>query len=108
MTHSVERHEQCFGRLGVGTLFLEPGSSWANGYIESFNGKLRDELPSREIFHTMIEARILIEQRRRHYNGLRPHSVLGHRPPTPETIAFPVIGLPSPWNSLKTPGGFLH
>ena len=60
------------GRLGVGTLFIEPGSPWENGYIESFNGKLRDELLNREIFYTMKEARILIEQWRRHYNGVRP------------------------------------
>ncbi len=96
------------GRLGVGTLFIEPGSPWENGYIESFNGKLRDELLNREIFCTLIEARILIEQWRRHYNGVRPHSALGYRPPAPETIAFPAIGLPSPWNSMETPGGFLH
>ena len=96
------------GRLGVGTLFIEPGSPWENGYIESFNGKLRDELLNREIFYTMKEARILIEQWRRHYNGVRPHSALGYRPPAPETIPFPVLGLPSPWNSLETQGGFLH
>ena len=77
-------------------------------YIESFNGKLRDELLNREIFYTLKEARVLIEQWRRHYNRVRPHSALGYRPPAPETIAFPFIGLPSPWNSLETPGGFLH
>ena len=96
------------GRLGVGTLFIEPGSPWENGYIESFNGKLRDELLNREIFYTLKEARILIEQWRRHYNGVRPHSALGYRPPAPETIAFPSFGLPSPWNSMETPGGFIH
>lgn len=96
------------GRLCLGTLFIEPGSPWENGYIESFNGKLRDELLNLEIFYTMKESRILIEQWRRHYNGVRPHSALGYRPPAPNTIAFPVIGLPSPWNSLETPGGFLH
>jgi putative transposase len=96
------------GRLGVGTLFIEPGSPWENGYIESFNGKLRDELLNREIFYTLKEAVILIEQWRQHYNGVRPHSALRYRPPVPETIAFPVIGLRNPSTSLKTPGGFLH
>ncbi len=81
-------------KRGVRTLFIEPGSPWENGYIESFIGKLRDELLNREIFYTLKEATILIEQWRRHYNGVRPHSALGYRPPTPETIAFPGMGLP--------------
>ncbi len=96
------------GRLGVGTLFIEPGSPWENGYIESFIGKLRDELLNREIFYTLKEARILIGQWRRHYNGVRPHSSLGYRPPAPETIAFPGMELPSSWSSLETSGGLLH
>lgn len=73
-------------RLGVKTLFIEPGSPWENGYIESFNGKLRDELLNREIFETLLEAKILIEQWRREYNHVRPHSSLGYRPPAPEAI----------------------
>ena len=73
-------------RLGVRTLFIEPGSPWENGYIESFNGKLRDELLNREIFDTLLEARILIGNWRKEYNGFRPHSSLGYRPPAPETI----------------------
>jgi putative transposase len=92
-------------RLGVRTLFIEPGSPWENGYIESFIGKLRDELLNREIFYTLKEASILIEQWRRHYTGVRPHSALGYRPPTPETIAFPGVGLPSPLGFLEIPGG---
>lgn len=72
------------GRLGVGTLFIEPGSPWENGYVESFNGKLRDELLDREIFYTLKEAKVLIEQWRRYYNHERPHSSLGYRPPAPE------------------------
>jgi transposase InsO family protein len=71
-------------RLGVKTLFIEPGSPWENGYIESFNGKLRDELLNREIFYTLAEAKILIEQWRKEYNQIRPHSALGYRPPAPE------------------------
>jgi putative transposase len=73
-------------RLGVRTLFIEPGSPWENGYIESFNGKLRDELLHREIFTTLTEARILIEAHRKQYNQVRPHSALGYRPPAPEAI----------------------
>ena len=73
-------------RLGVKTLFIEPGSPWENGYIESFNGKLRDELLNREVFDTLAEAKILIEQWRREYNQVRPHSSLGYRPPVPEAI----------------------
>ena len=73
-------------RLGVKTLFIEPGSPWENGYIESFNGKLRDELLNREIFTTLEEAKVLIEQWRREYNQVRPHSSLGYRPPAPATI----------------------
>ncbi len=71
-------------RVGVKTLFIEPGSPWENGYIESFNGKLRDELLNREIFTTLTEAKVLIEQWRREYNQVRPHSSLGYRPPAPE------------------------
>ena len=70
--------------LGVGTLFIEPGSPWENGYNESFNGKLRDELLNGEIFFTLEEARAVIEAWRRHYNQIRPHSSLGYRPPAPE------------------------
>jgi putative transposase len=73
-------------RLGVKTLFREPGSPWENGYIASFNGKLRDELLNREIFTTLTEARVLIEHWRREYNQIRPHSALGYRPPVPEAI----------------------
>ena len=73
-------------RLGVKTMFIEPGSPWENGYIESFNGKLRDELLNREIFTTLDEAKVLIEQWRREYNQVRPHSSLGYRPPAPEAI----------------------
>jgi len=76
--------------LGVKTLFIEPGSPWENGYIESFNGKLRDELLNREIFTTLIEAKILIEQWRWEYNHVRPHSALRYRPPAPEAI-MPVL-----------------
>ena len=72
--------------LKVGPLFIEPGSPWENGYNESFNGKLRDELLNGEIFYTLAEARIIIERWRVHYNTKRPHTSLGYRPPAPEVI----------------------
>ncbi len=106
--------------LDVATLFIEPGSPWENGYVESFNGKLRDELLDREIFYTLTEARIVIERWRREYNTVRPHSVrwatmnvrqrlerwrreyntvrphsaLGYRPPAPQAVTLtPISGL---------------
>ena len=73
------------GRIGVKTLFIEPGSPWENGYVESFIGKLRDEVLNGEVFDTLLEARVVIEDWRREYNKHRPHSSLGYRPPAPET-----------------------
>jgi len=70
----------------VKTLFIERGSLWENGYLESFNGKLRDELLNREIFTTLTEAKVLIEDWRKVYNQVRPHSALNYTPPAPETI----------------------
>jgi len=78
-------HSRC-GDGHPRTLAIEPGSPWENGYIESFDGKLRDELLNREIFETLLQARVLIECWRREYNTVRPHSSLGYRPPAPETI----------------------
>lgn len=73
-------------RQGVETLYIEPGSPWENGYIESFNGRLRDELLNGEIFDTLHEAKVLVERWRWEYNTIRPHGSLGYKPPTPETI----------------------
>ncbi len=86
------------GRIGVKTLYIEPGSPWENGYVESFNGKLRDELLNGELFYTLQEAQILIERWRREYNEIRPHSSLGYQPPAPEAIE---IG--PPINRIFTP-----
>jgi hypothetical protein len=72
------------GKVGAKTLYIEPGSPWENGYVESFNGKLRDELLDREIFYTLQEVQVLTEQYRQTYNRIRPHSSLGYRPPAPE------------------------
>ena len=86
--------------VGVKTAYIEPGSPWENGYNESFNGKLRDELLNMEIFYSLKEAKILIEQWRRHYNEVRPHSSLGYKPPAPQAI---VSG-----NKRKEYEGILH
>jgi transposase InsO family protein len=72
--------------VGAKTLFIEPGSPWENGYCGSFNGKLRDELLNGEIFYSLKEAKIVIEQWRKHYNTIRPYSSLGYRPPVPQTM----------------------
>ena len=71
-------------QIGVQTLYITPGSPWENGYCESFNGSLRDELLNGEIFYSLAEAQILIEAWQRHYNTVRPHSSLSYRPPAPE------------------------
>ena len=76
--------------VGSRTAYIEPGSPWENGYVESFNGKFRDELLACEVFHTRAEAKVLIEQWRAHYNTARPHSSLGYRPPAPEAVC-PVL-----------------
>ncbi len=73
-------------KVGVRTLYIEPGSPWENGYLESFNGKLRDELLAREVFDTLLEAKVLVARWRRHYNQVRPHSSLGYQPPAPEAV----------------------
>lgn len=73
-------------RIGAKTLYIEPGSPWENGYNESFNGKLRDECLNVELFNNLMEAKIIIERWRKHYNTVRPHSSLGYRPPAPATV----------------------
>jgi len=75
--------------VGAKTAFSEPGSPWENGYCESFNSKLRDELLNSEIFYSLAEAKVIIEAWRRYYNTKRPHSSLGYKPPAPEAIVWP-------------------
>ena len=75
--------------VGARTAYIMPGSPWENGYCESFNSKLRDELLNGEIFYTLKEAKIIIEGWRRHYNTVRPHSSLGYKPPAPEALYWP-------------------
>ena len=91
---TAEAVRHWLGRIGVKTLFIEPGSPWENGYCESFNSKLRDELLNGEIFYSLREAQILIEDWRRHYNTVRPHSSIGYRPPAPKAILPKPITLP--------------
>jgi transposase InsO family protein len=89
---TCHRIRHWLGELGTRTLFIEPGSPRENGYIETFNGKLRDELLNREIFYTLQEAQVLIERWRNQYNRRRPHSSLGNRPPAPEAYWVPNWG----------------
>ena len=72
--------------VGAKTAYIEPGSPWENGYCESFNARFRDELLNGEVFYTLQETQIIIEQWRRHYNTIRPHRALGYRPSAPKTI----------------------
>lgn len=72
--------------VGARTAIIEPGSPWENGYCESFNSKLRDELLNGEIFYTLAEAKIIVESWRRHFNTVRPHGSLGYEPPAPEVF----------------------
>ncbi|WP_092691075.1 IS3 family transposase [Tranquillimonas rosea] len=96
--------------VGAKTAFIEPGSPWENGYCESFNSKLRDELLNGEIFYSLAEARVIIEAWRVHYNTVRPHSSLGYRPPAPEAIHWPSRdgGSPPPQASTLAPRPVMH
>ena len=86
------------GAVGAKTAYIEPGSPWENGYIESFNARLRDELLNGELFYSLKEAQVIIESWRRHYNGVRPHTSLGYQPPAPETWVPSRTTWPSPPN----------
>jgi putative transposase len=79
--------------LKVRTLFIEPGSPWENGYVQSFIGKLRDELLNGEIFDTLLEARVVMGDWKKEYNQIRPHSSLGYRPPAPVTYSVEKFNL---------------
>jgi transposase InsO family protein len=92
-------------KIGSKTLFIEPGSPWENGFNESFNGKLRDELLNGEIFYTLKEAKVLIEEWRKTYNTIRPHSSLDYRPPAPETV-LPALRSPANQTQMGAAGHF--
>jgi len=93
--------------IGARTAFIEKASPWENGYVESFNGKLRDELLRAEVFNSLREAQVLIEQWRRHYNTARPHSALGYRPPAPE-VAMPMPPPRTGPTGSAPPSAMLH
>jgi hypothetical protein len=80
--------------VGSRTAYIERGSPWKNGYAESFNARLRDELLNGEVFKTLTEARVLIEAWRKHYNTARCHSALGYRPPAPKAVGLPLLPAP--------------
>ena len=87
--------QEWIAAVGAKTTYIEPGSPWENGYVESFNARLRDELLNGEIFYTLREAKIIIESWRRHYNAVRPHASLGYKPPAPEVFVPAFIAWPS-------------
>ena len=78
--------QEWIGAVGAKTAYIAPGSPWENGFVESFNARLRDELLDGEIFYTLAEAKIVIESWRRHFKTLRPHGSLGYKPPAPEVF----------------------
>lgn len=91
------------GAVGARTAYITPGSPWENGYIESFNARLRDELLNGEIFCSLREAQIVIESWRRHYNQERPHSSLGYKPPAPEVLVAALAGWPATRSTTAPP-----
>jgi len=93
----AQRVRDWIAAVGAKTAYIEPGSPWENGYCESFNARFRDELLNGEVFYTLQEARIVIEQWRRHYNTIRPHSALGWRPPAPDAI----VSQPAAWPAAQ-------
>src|SRR5580658_1722358 len=99
----AEELRKWLATVGTGTLYIEPGSPWENGYCESFNGKLRDECLNGEIFYSLREAQVVIEKWRVVYNTLRPHSALGYRPPAPAAFAPQRAALRSPTAPCEPP-----
>jgi len=101
--------QEWIASVGAKTAYITPGSPWENGYVESFNARLRDELLDGEIFYTLREAQIVIESWRRHYNAIRPHQSLGYKPPAPEVFvpafaAWPAaLRRPAPPATLDRP-----
>ena len=95
--------QEWIAAVGARTAYIEPGSPWENGFIESFNARLRDELLDGEIFYTLAEARIIVESWRRHYNTVRPHGSLGYKPPAPEVFLPAFAAWPTPPTRQATP-----
>ncbi len=95
----AEAVREWIAAVGSKTAYIAPGSPWENGYVESFNVRLRDELLNGEIFYSLREAQIFIESWRRHYNAVRPHASLGYKPPAPE-VFVPTMAA---WPSTRSP-----
>jgi transposase InsO family protein len=95
--------QEWIGAVGAKTAYIMPGSSWENGFIESFNARLRDELLDGEIFYSLAEAKIIIESWRRHYNAVRPHGSLGYKPPAPEVFVPALAARSAPQPGPATP-----
>jgi transposase InsO family protein len=93
--------------VGSKTAYIAPGSPWENGYVESFNARLRDELLNGEIFYSLREAQIVIESWRRHYNAVRPHASLGYKPPAPE-VFIPALAAWPTARATPTPSSTQH
>ena len=89
--------------VGAKTAYIAPGSPWENGYVESFNARLRDELLDREIFYSLREAQVIIESWRRHTNTVRPHGSIGYRPPAPEVFVSAFVAWPAAQSRPASP-----
>ena len=87
--------QEWIAAVGAKTAYIQPGSPWENGYVESFNARLRDELLDGEIFYTLCEAKIVIESWRRHYNAVRPHASIGYQAPAPEVFVPALAAWPA-------------
>ena len=95
--------QEWIAAVGAKTAYIEPGSPWENGYVESFNARLRDELLNGEIFYTLREAQIIIESWRRHYNAIRPHASLRYKPPAPEVFVPALAAWPASLRGAAPP-----
>ena len=95
--------QEWIGAVGAKTAYIAPGSPWENGFIESFNARLRDELLDGEIFYTLAEAKIIVESWRRHFNTVRPHGSLGYKPPAPEVFVPAMTARATAQPGLATP-----
>ncbi len=103
----AEAAQKWIAAVGAKTAYIAPGSPWENGYVDSFNARLRDELLNGEIFYALREAQIVIESWRRHYNVVRPHASLGYKPPAPE-VFVPALAAWPPSRATPTPSSTQH
>jgi putative transposase len=100
--------EEWITAVGANTAYITPGSPWENGYVESFNARLRDELLDGEIFYTLREAQIVIESWRHHFNTIRPHESLGYKPPAPEVFVPAFAAWPAALRQPASPATLAH